>query len=400
MNSLKELYKIGNGPSSSHTMGPQKAACLFKQKYSNANKYIVHLYGSLGSTGKGHLTDQVIKNELINVIILFEPKIVYKYHTNGMLFEAYHDDTLIGTWLVFSVGGGELKELNEPREKLDNQVYSLNKMADILQYCNDTKIDFYQYVIQNEGEGIINYGKKILNQMFMSVEKGINTEGVLPGKLKIKRRAKHFYDEYLSDNNYTTLEFAASLAVSEENANGGVVVTAPTCGASGVLPGVLYTYNKYYKYSKRKLIEALLVGGLIGNIVKTTGSISGAEVGCQGEVGTACAMGAAAICYLKGGSNKQIEYASEIAFEHHLGLTCDPVMGYVQIPCIERNAMSCKRAIDCANFALCTSGDHYIKLDDAIEIMLKTGKDIKSKYRETSKGGLATKKFKKEEIKW
>ena len=225
--------------------------------------------------------------------------------------------------------------------------------------------------------------------MFNTVERGLFKDDKLPGDLNISRRAKGFYEKYLEDDSLSTLAFAASMAASEENASGGEMVTAPTCGASGVVPGVLYTYYRRRNYSKQFLIEALLVGGLIGNIVKSTGSISGAEVGCQGEVGVACAMAAASVCYMLGGTNKQIEYAAEIALEHHLGLTCDPVKGYVQIPCIERNAMSCKRALDCAQFALLTDGNHYIKLDDAIQTMVETGKDLHHKYRETSEGGLA-----------
>ena len=225
--------------------------------------------------------------------------------------------------------------------------------------------------------------------MFNTVKKGLENDGKLPGDLNIQRRAKSFYEKYMQDDSLSTLAFAASLAASEENAAGGEMVTAPTCGASGVVPGVLYTYGTRRNFTRQFLIEALLVGGLIGNIVKHTGSISGAEVGCQGEVGVACAMASASITYMLGGTNKQIEYAAEIALEHHLGLTCDPVKGYVQIPCIERNAMSCKRAIDCAQFALLTDGNHYIKLDDAIQTMVETGKDLHYKYRETSEGGLA-----------
>jgi L-serine dehydratase len=221
-------------------------------------------------------------------------------------------------------------------------------MRQILEYCDNNNISFYDYVVECEGKEIIEYGDKILTVMFNTVERGLYKDDKLPGDLNINRRAKGFYEKYLQDDSLSTLAFAASMAASEENASGGEMVTAPTCGASGVVPGVLYTYYKRRNYSRQFLIEALLVGGLIGNIVKSTGSISGAEVGCQGEVGVACAMASASVCYMLGGTNKQIEYAAEIALEHHLGLTCDPVKGYVQIPCIERNAMSCKRALDCA----------------------------------------------------
>jgi L-serine dehydratase len=302
---------------------------------------------------------------------------------------AYKDNQIIDEWLVFSVGGGEIKNHNQERNSSSNNVYKHENMRQILEYCDNNNISFYDYVVECEGKEIIEYGDKILTVMFNTVERGLYKDDKLPGDLNINRRAKGFYEKYLQDDSLSTLAFAASMAASEENASGGEMVTAPTCGASGVVPGVLYTYYKRRNYSRQFLIEALLVGGLIGNIVKSTGSISGAEVGCQGEVGVACAMASASVCYMLGGTNKQIEYAAEIALEHHLGLTCDPVKGYVQIPCIERNAMSCKRALDCAQFALLTDGNHYIKLDDAIQTMVETGKDLHHKYRETSEGGLA-----------
>ena len=391
MDSLRNLYKIGTGPSSSHTMGPKKAALIFKEKNKEADRFYVELYGSLAATGKGHLTDFIIRKTLGNdkCEIVFKPEVDYTYHPNGMKMYAYKENQLIDEWLVFSVGGGEIKNLDEERSGSQTNVYKHKNMAEILEYCDLKNISFYDYVIECEGQDIIKYGDEVLTVMFNTVEKGLVNDGKLPGDLNINRRAKSFYNKYLEDDALSTLAFAASLAASEENAAGGEMVTAPTCGASGVVPGVLYTYGKRRNFSRQFLIEALLVGGLIGNIVKHTGSISGAEVGCQGEVGVACAMASASITYMLGGTNKQIEYAAEIALEHHLGLTCDPVKGYVQIPCIERNAMSCKRAIDCAQFALLTDGNHYIKLDDAIQTMVETGKDLHYKYRETSEGGLA-----------
>lgn len=391
MDSIKQLFKIGNGPSSSHTMGPKKAAVIFKNKNQKANRFVVEIYGSLASTGIGHLTDYVIKEVLGQSIttIVFKKEVVYSYHPNGMKFIAYIDDKKIDEWLVFSIGGGELKEENEDRSNEHKKIYPHRYMRDILEYCQSKKISFYDYVILFETPSIIEYGKLVIDAMFDSIERGITKEGFLPGSLKIKRRGKEFYEKYLKKPDLSTLAYCASLAVSEENASGGVIVTAPTCGASGVLPGLLYSYFKVEKISKEKLVEGLLVGGLIGNIIKHTGSISGAEVGCQGEIGVACSMASAALTYVLGGTNKQIEYASEIALEHHLGLTCDPVKGYVQIPCIERNAMSCKRAIDCTQFSLLTDGNHYILLDDAIKTMVETGKDLNKKYRETSEGGLA-----------
>lgn len=391
MDTIKNLYKIGYGPSSSHTMGPKKAAEIFKNKNYLATNFVVELYGSLAATGKGHLTDYIIKKTLgiEKTQIIFKPEIEYDYHPNGMKLFAYNNDVIIDEWLVFSVGGGEIKELDEQRSNSNFSIYPFTYMKDILEYCDNNNISFSDYVVQNEGKEIYEYGEKILDVMFNTVERGLNRTDILPGELKIKRRAGEFYKKYLDDDSMSTLAFAASMAASEENAGGGEMVTAPTCGASGVVPGALYTYYKRRSLDKKILIEALLVAGLIGNIVKHTGSISGAEVGCQGEVGVACAMASAAITYILGGTNKQIEYAAEIALEHHLGLTCDPVKGLVQIPCIERNAMSCKRSIDCAQFALLTDGNHYIKLDDAIKTMVETGKDLHHKYRETSEGGLA-----------
>ena len=391
MDSIRNLYKIGTGPSSSHTMGPKKAALIFKEKNNDADRFYVELYGSLAATGKGHLTDFIIRKTLgeDKCEIVFKPEIDYSYHPNGMKLFAYKNNEVIDEWLVFSVGGGEIKNLDEERNGSATNVYKHKNMAEILEYCDKNKISFYDYVIECEGKEIIDYADKVITVMFNAVERGLVNDSKLPGDLNIYRRAKSFYEKYKQDDSLSTLAFAASLAASEENAAGGEMVTAPTCGASGVVPGVLYTYGKRRNFTRQFLIEALLVGGLIGNIVKHTGSISGAEVGCQGEVGVACAMASASITYMLSGTNKQIEYAAEIALEHHLGLTCDPVKGYVQIPCIERNAMSCKRAIDCAQFALLTDGNHYIKLDDAIQTMVETGKDLHYKYRETSEGGLA-----------
>ncbi len=391
MDSLKELYKIGNGPSSSHTMGPKKAATIFLERNKDASRFEVELCGSLAATGKGHLTDYVVKSVLgFDVTeVVFREDVVHPYHTNAMRLKAYKGDSLCDEWLVFSVGGGELREEGEPREIAKKDVYPLKTMKDILDYCDNNGITFFDYVIKYEDKDIIAYANTILDTMFNAVERGFITIGYLPGPLQVERRAHSFYQEYINSGSSSALEFAASLAVSEENACGGVIVTAPTCGSSGVVPGALYTLMEYHQYPRERIIEGLLVGGLIGNVIKHNGSISGAEVGCQGEIGVACSIASAAITYILGGTNKQIEYASEIALEHHLGLTCDPIMGYVQIPCVERNAMSCKRAFDSAKFALLTNGEHYIKLDDAIKTMLETGRDLHPDYKETSLGGLS-----------
>jgi L-serine dehydratase len=377
-------------------MGPKKAAELFLTKNQNATQFQVELYGSLASTGKGHLTDYIISQTLgeYRTTISFHPEKTYQYHTNGLKFFAYNESNeLIDEWLIFSVGGGALKELNESRRGNLN-TYPQKTMEEIIQYCESKNINLYEYVVECEGKDIIEFGKQVVRQMFSTIEKGLKTEDDLPGDLHLQRRAKAFYTQYLETNNMNALIYAAALATSEENASGGTVVTAPTCGSSGVVPSVLYKFYKINETPMSKLVEGLLVGGIIGNLVKHNASISGAEVGCQGEIGTACSMAAAMAAHIKGGSLQQIEYAAEIGLEHHLGMTCDPILGYVQIPCIERNAMSSRRAIDSAEYALLTDGQHYIVLDSVIDALNETGKDINEKYRETAKGGLALKKVK------
>ncbi|HOI46442.1 MAG TPA: L-serine ammonia-lyase, iron-sulfur-dependent, subunit alpha [Bacilli bacterium] len=396
MDTIRNLYTIGSGPSSSHTMGPKKAAETFLKRNSNAHHFQVELYGSLASTGKGHLTDYIVAKTLGNerTNVLFLPEKTYQYHTNGLKFFAYNESSdLIDEWLVFSVGGGSLKELNESRRG-DLNTYPHKTMEEILHYCEEKHISLYEYVVECEGKDIIEFGKQIIKQMFLTIEKGLKEEADLPGDLHLQRRAKTFYNQYLESNNMNALIYAAALATSEENASGGTVVTAPTCGSSGVVPSVLYKFYKINETPMSKLVEGLLVGGLIGNLVKHNASISGAEVGCQGEVGTACSMAAAMAAHIKGGSLHQIEYAAEIGLEHHLGMTCDPILGYVQIPCIERNAMSSRRAIDSAEYALLTDGQHYMMLDSVIDALNETGKDLNEKYRETALGGLALKKVK------
>ena len=391
MDTLKELFKIGNGPSSSHTMGPKKAAEIFLERNKKANRFVVELFGSLALTGRGHLTDFIIKNVFgeDRCEIKFHPELFYEYHPNGMKFFAYIGDKIIDEWLVFSVGGGSLKELNQSRQSTHKSYYKIHSMNEILSYLEKNNKTFLDYVLESDEKDILDYAKSLLKVMFAAVENGLNAEGTLPGPLKVKRRAKSIYQKYIQSNDFSTLVFAASLAVSEVNASGGEIVTAPTCGASGVVPGVLYSYYKFENPSEEKLAEALLVGGLFGNLVKHNASISGAEVGCQGEIGTACCMAAASLAYLKGGTNKQIEYSAEIALEHHLGMTCDPVLGYVQIPCIERNAISARRAIDSCYYAMLTDGEHFIDFDSVVVSLKETGCDLHAKYRETSLGGLA-----------
>lgn len=391
MESIKKLLKIGNGPSSSHTMGPAVAAKKFLEETPEAEYYIVKLYGSLAATGKGHLTDEIILKTLgrERTKIVFKPEVVYKYHPNAMKFEAYINRDMIKKWLVFSVGGGSLKELDEQRDEFSNEVYPHKQMEDILEYCDEKQISLYEYIVEHEEADLDNYLDQILDAMFKALKRGLFTEGILPGGLNVERKASNFYAEYLKNPSHETLVYSAALAVAEENASGGVIVTAPTCGASGVVPAVLYAEMVLNNVPVEKIKKALAVGALIGNLVKTNGSISGAEVGCQGEVGVACAMAAASLTYIKGGTNREIEYSAEIGLEHHLGMTCDPIDGLVQIPCIERNAMAAMQAYNCANYAILTKGIHRITLDDAIEVMEQTGRDLREEYRETSKGGLA-----------
>ena len=391
MDSIKELYKIGYGPSSSHTMGPQKAASIFLERNKNADKFSAELFGSLSLTGKGHLTDYIIKKTLgvDKTEIIFNNDFVYDYHPNALKFKAYVDNKLVDEWLVFSVGGGDLMELNEKRNISKSSVYPHNNMTDILKYCEDEKISLVEYV--KRFDNVRDYLKEVLSTMFSTIESGLNKRGALPGSLKLKRKANDFYLHYLQNKNFSNFLYAASLATAEENASANLVVTAPTCGSSGVLPAVLYTSKYYNNINDDKLLDALMLAGLIGNIIKYNGSISGAEVGCQGEIGSACSMAAGAYSVILGSTNEQIEYASEIALEHNLGLTCDPVDGLVQIPCIERNALASAKAIDAANYAALTDGNHHISFDNVIKVMKETGKDLNLKYRETSTGGLAKK---------
>lgn len=391
MDTLKELFKIGCGPSSSHTMGPQRAAKKFKEKNSNAYSYKVRLYGSLAATGEGHLTDYIIKKTLEpkEVEIIWEPETIKEFHPNGMTLIALDENkNVIDEYTVFSVGGGTIKEENEETSK-EGQTYPLTTMDEIMKWCKENNKTLLDYVLEHEDEDILDYIESIKKAMRKSINEGLEATDLIPGKLLLKRRAKDFYNKYLESDKFTTMLFSYALAVSEQNASGNIIVTAPTCGSAGVIPGVLLSLQDHSGYSEKQINEALLVGGLIGNIIKHNASISGAEVGCQGEVGAACSMAAAAITYLKGGTTEQIEYAAEIALEHHLGMTCDPVYGYVQIPCIERNAIGAERALDSANYALLTDGTHFISLDQVIQTMKETGIDMMDKYKETAKGGLA-----------
>lgn len=394
MDSLKELFKIGNGPSSSHTMGPERAAKKFKEKNPDAKRFEVELYGSLALTGKGHLTDWIIIETLkpVPTDIVWKPEVVHRYHTNGMLFKAFDEaGNKKDEWLVFSVGGGTIMEHYQERKGAQT-VYNLNTMAEIQKWCEDNQKEYWEYVVECEGEEIFDFLKEIWEAMKDAVDRGINTTGILPGTLKYPRKAQSFYRKARNNHSrggFLGRLFAYTLAVSEENGGGGRVVTAPTCGACGVVPGLLYAMKEEYDLSEKEMLKGLAIAGLVGNLIKENATISGAEGGCQAEIGSACAMAAAMACFLLGGSLSQIEYAAEMALEHHLGLTCDPVGGYVQVPCIERNAAASARALDAAAYSLYTDGKHKVTFDQVVQTMGETGKDLKQEYRETSLGGLA-----------
>ena len=394
MDSLKELFKIGCGPSSSHTMGPERAAKKFLKENENAYSFRVELYGSLAATGKGHLTDWIIEETLKpkKTEIVWMPEYVHPYHTNGMKFMAFDENgNILNEWLVFSVGGGTIKDLSDTGSKSE-EVYKLNKLADIIKWCKENNKELWQYVEECEGVEIWEHLRDILNTMHNAVSEGIEKDGILPGKLRLQRRAKGFYDKIKGQHNYHVITkkiFAYALAVAEQNSSAGTIVTAPTCGAAGVIPGLLRAMREEHNLDEETCLKALAIGGLIGNLIKENATISGAEAGCQAEIGSACSMAAAMATYILGGTLEQIEYAAEMGMEHHLGMTCDPVGGYVQIPCIERNAIVAVRALNTADYALSTNGIHTISFDQVVITMKETGKDMCPSYKETSIGGLA-----------
>ncbi len=394
MKTLKELYRIGYGPSSSHTMGPRKAATHYRERHPEAASFRVTLYGSLAATGKGHMTDVAIAEALapLPTEIVWQPKVVLERHTNGMLFEAIDSaGNANDPWTAFSVGGGALEgeglvEIASP------EIYEMNRLSQILGWCQRTGHTYWEYVDQCEESDIWDYLQEVWHVMREAVERGLEAEGVLPGPLNLSRKATKYHIKalgYKANLQTRGLVFAYALAVSEENASGGKIVTAPTCGSCGVIPAVLYHLEKGHSFSEKRILRALATAGLVGNIAKYNASISGAEVGCQGEVGVACAMAAAAANQLFGGSPAQIEYAAEMGLEHHLGMTCDPVCGLVQIPCIERNAYAATRALDANIFSTFTDGTHRVSYDRVLEVMKQTGHDLPSLYKETSEGGLA-----------
>jgi L-serine dehydratase len=378
-------------------MGPQKAAQIFLKRYPEAVRFGVTLYGSLAATGKGHMTDKVIEevlNPVAPVNISWLPQKFLPFHPNGMEFIAYDSEgQVLNDWTVYSIGGGALSEGKGEKDPFKTpEIYSMNSLTEITRWCDHNGRSYWEYVQQCEKEGIWEYLRKVWQVMQDSVERGLNHEGVLPGPLNLPRKAANYYIKasgYKPSLQSRGMVFAYALAVSEENASGGTIVTAPTCGACGVLPAVLYHCYKSHAFSEIRILHALATAGIIGNIVKKNASISGAEVGCQGEVGVACAMASAAGCQLFGGSPDQIEYAAEMGLEHHLGMTCDPVCGLVQIPCIERNAFAAARALDSQLYASFSDGKHCVSFDHVVHVMKLTGHDLPSLYKETSEGGLA-----------
>lgn len=397
MKSLTELYKIGKGPSSSHTMGPQRAARIFLERNKDAKSFEVTLYGSLAATGRGHMTDVAITDVLAPVApvnIVWQASVSLPFHPNAMKFKAFDEEhRTVDSWTVYSVGGGALSEGKEEGDMFDTpEVYELNTMTEIMEWCYSNGRSYWEYVELCEGRQFWDYLHEVWVAMQQSVETGINHEGRLPGPLNLTRKAPTYYVKamgYKQSLQSRGLVYAYALAVSEENASGGTIVTAPTCGACGVLPSVLYHIWKGHGFKENRILNAIATAGLVGNIVKHNASISGADVGCQGEVGVACAMASAAVCQLFGGSPSQIEYAAEMGLEHHLGMTCDPVCGLVQIPCIERNAFAATRALDANLYASFSDGSHRVSFDKVVKVMKQTGHDLPSLYKETSKGGLA-----------
>ena len=367
MESIRKIFKIGHGPSSSHTMGPRKAAEQFRNKTPDASGYRVTLFGSLAATGAGHLTDKAILEELTpqaKTDIIWKPDVFLPFHPNAMLLEALDKDgNVTESDTVYSIGGGDIVHDGESRSGSDEQVYDMNTISEILKWCEETGRSFWEYVDICEGPDIWNYLREVWKVMKEAVERGIEAEGVLPGGLGLRRKAVSYYVHATGYNpslKSRGLVYAYALAVSEENASGGMIVTAPTCGSCGIVPAVLYHLSTSKGFSEQRILRALATAGLFGNVVKHNASVSGAEVGCQGEVGVACAMAAAAASQLFGGTPAQIEYSAEMGLEHHLGLTCDPVCGLVQVPCIERNAYAAARALDANLYAAFSDGRHTV----------------------------------------
>lgn len=451
MISVFDMFKIGIGPSSSHTVGPMKAAKDFVDQLArlnllnNTQELRCELFGSLGQTGKGHGTDKAvilgfmgkspetvdtdaIDNWLTQVtnseqIVLNQQSFIFtkkqgltfhrrKFlpaHANAMTFYAYHDEQLIYQRTYYSVGGGfilnedEIHQLNpSPAAPLQAAPFVFDSANQLLQLCRDNGLCISSLMLNNElslssEENIKDQLWQIWLVMKQSIEKGFTKEGLLPGGLKLRRRAPGLYRKLKAEGKHNLDPLNAmdwvnlyAISVNEQNAAGDRIVTAPTNGAAGVIPAVLCYYDTFVQpIDKQTCSQFLLTAAAIGILYKKNASISGAEVGCQGEVGVACSMAAAALTEIMGGTVIQVENAAEIGMEHNLGLTCDPVGGLVQVPCIERNAMGAVKAINASRLALRGDGNHKVSLDKVIKTMMETGKDMRAKYKETAKGGLA-----------
>ena len=396
MQSLKQLYKIGRGPSSSHTMGPYFAAKKFIGENLSAQKFKVVLYGSLAKTGRGHMTDAVLKKafDKKECEIVFDEETPTEFHPNMIDFIAFDSEKEISRKRYFSVGGGDVVEEGEELKKY-NEVYEFNSFTEISNFCRKNQLRIWQYVEKCEGKEIWDFLLQVWQVMQKSIEEGLEAEGVLHGGIGTQRKARYLFRQKHIDESQETktnrLICAYAYAVSEQNASGGIIVTAPTCGSCGVVPAVLKYLKTKHNFTDEQIIHSLATASVIGNLIKTNASISGAECGCQAEIGTACAMAAAAAAELFELDLDQIEYAAEISIEHHLGLTCDPIMGLVQIPCIERNAVAAMRALNSVSLADFLADSRKISFDMIVETMYETGKDLKVIYRETSEGGLAKK---------
>jgi L-serine dehydratase len=394
MKSISAIYKIGKGPSSSHTMGPEKASSIFLFENPTADSFRVTLYGSLSKTGRGHGTDTVILEVLGSerTEIIWDNDTTDLPHPNTMVLEAFREGHLIGHMRAMSIGGGDISIEGRPDITLPD-IYHENSFSAIAAICKSRNIRLCQYVREIEGEEIVNYMTRVWHTMQDAISKGLSTSGILPGGLNVERKAQYLYNQRHMDESAMTREnrivCAYAFAVGEQNADCGTIVTAPTCGACAVLPSVLKYMQQSRGFSDEEIINALMTAGLVGNIVKQNASISGAECGCQAEIGTACSMAAAGLAELFGMGIDQIEYAAEVALEHHLGLTCDPICGLVQIPCIERNAVAAMRAINALSLANFLSETRKIPFDTVVQTMYETGKDLSVLYRETSEGGLA-----------
>ena len=392
MKTIKSVYKIGNGPSSSHTVGPFHAAQIFGERYPDADSYKVTLFGSLAFNGEGHGTGKSIMSALPGSQVVFNREEQDLPHPNTMLFEAFKDGKLIGANRIFSIGGGSIRIEGETSED-EVEVYPQKYFTEILQICKQRSMNLAQFIHRMEDDRLRDYLKNVWEAMKQSIVRGLAAEGTLPGGLGVARKAKLLYEKRCynesADVTMNRVIAAYAYAVSEENADENIVVTAPTCGSCGVLPSVLYYMHKERGFPEEEILDALAVAGLIGNVIRTNASISGAECGCQAEIGSACSMTAAALASLYGLNIDQIEYAAEIAMEHNLGLTCDPVKGLVQIPCIERNAVAAMRAISSVNLSRFLFSTRKISFDEVVATMYRTGRDMDEKYRETSHGGLA-----------